>query len=79
MIKVSGEHIWIIFTPTRVHTFASVSSLNNTNIIGSYNHPSKCDEESLQSSYRGEHNMKLLVGYETTSKLFFLIDLFKSP
>ena len=32
-----------------------VQSLNNANIIGSYNHPSKCDEESLQSSYLAEN------------------------
>ena len=30
-------------------------SKNNANIIGSYNHPSKCDEESLQSSYLAEN------------------------
>ena len=32
-----------------------VQSLNSANIIGSYNHPSKCDEESLQSSYLAEN------------------------
>ena len=32
-----------------------VQSLNNANINGSYNHPSKCDEESLQSSYLAEN------------------------
>ena len=32
-----------------------VKSPNNANIIGSYNHPSKCDEESLQSSYLAEN------------------------
>ena len=30
-----------------------VQSLNNANIIGSYNDSSKCDEELLQSSYLG--------------------------
>ena len=39
----------------KVHTFTSASSLNDNNIIGSYNHPSKCDEESLQSSYLAEN------------------------
>ena len=66
-------------TRPRVHTFTSASSLNNDNIIKSYGNPSTCDKESLQRSYRREHKMKLFVGYETTSKLFFLIDLFKSP
>ena len=61
-------------TRLRVHTFTSASSLNNDNIIGSYNNPSTCNKESLQSSYHGEHKMKLLVGYETTSKLFFPIN-----
>ena len=28
-------------------------------------------QKSLQSSYRGEHKMKLLVGYETTSSYSF--------
>ena len=32
-----------------------VQSLNNANIVGSYNHPSTCDEESLQSSYLAEN------------------------
>ena len=32
-----------------------VQSLNNANIIGSHNHPSTCDEESLQSSYLAEN------------------------
>ena len=32
-----------------------MQSLNSANIIGSYNHPSKCDEESLQSSYLAEN------------------------
>ena len=58
-----------------VHTFTSARSLNNDNIIGSYNNPSTCKEESLQSSYRAEHKMKLFVGYETTSTLYFLINL----
>ena len=31
-------------------------------------------KKSLQSSYHGEHKMKLLVGYKTTSKLFFPIN-----
>ena len=37
----------------RVRTFAS--ALNNANIIGSYNQPSTCNEESLQSSYLVEN------------------------
>ena len=32
-----------------------VQSLNNANLIGSYNHPSTCDEESLWSSYLAEN------------------------
>ena len=32
-----------------------VQSPNNANIIGSYKHPSKCDEESLKSSYLAEN------------------------
>ena len=32
-----------------------VQSLNSANIIGPYNQPSKCDEESLQSSYLAEN------------------------
>ena len=62
-------------TRPRVHIFTSARSLDDDNIIGSYNNASTCNKESLQSSYRGEHKMKLLVGYETTSKLFFLINL----
>ena len=62
-------------TRPRVHTFTSASSLNNDNIIKSYGNPSTCDKESLQSSYHGEQKMKFLVGYETTSKLFYLINL----
>ena len=61
-------------TRPRVHIFNSAKSLNNDNIIKSYGNPSTCDKESLQSFYRGEHKMKLLVGYETTSKLFFPIN-----
>ena len=41
-------------TRPRVRTFAS-AILNNANIIGSYNHPSTCDEETLQSSYLAEN------------------------
>ena len=58
-------------TRPRVHTLTSAKSLNNDSIIKSYGNPSTCNKESLQSSYRGEHKMKLLVTYETTSKLFF--------
>ena len=61
-------------TRPRVHSFTSAKSLNNDNVIKSYGNPSTCDQESLQSSYSGEHKMKLLVGYEITSKLFFLIN-----
>ena len=32
-----------------------VQSLNNGNIIGSYKHPSKCNEESVQSSYLADN------------------------
>ena len=49
-------------TRPRVHTFTSASPLNNSNIIGSYNHPSKCDEESLQSSYLAENIRNCLYG-----------------
>ena len=55
-------------TRPRVHTFISASSLNNDNII-----------KSPQSSYLGEHKMKFLLGYETTSKLFFLINPLSIP
>ena len=65
-------------TRPRFHTFTSANSPNNDNIIKSYGNPSTCNKESLQSSYRGEHKMKLLVGYKTTSKLFFRFNLFKS-
>ena len=46
------------------------------NIDRSYNCPSKCDEEitpKFQSS--GEHKTELFVRYETTTKLFFPINL----
>ena len=59
----------------RVRTFASEIS-HNANIIGSYNRPSKCDEEiTLKFLSSGEHTEKSFVGYETTSKLFFPINL----
>ena len=74
MIKVSTNGIAMLGKRPRVHTFTSASSLNNDNIIKSYGNPSTCDKESLQSSYRGEHKMKLLVGYETTSKLLFSVN-----
>ena len=32
-----------------------MQSLKNVNIFGSHNHPSTCDEESLQSSYLAEN------------------------
>ena len=49
MIKVSVNGIAMLGTRPRVHTFTSASSLNNNNIIGSYNYPSTCNKESLQS------------------------------
>ena len=42
-------------TRPRVHTFTSAKSLNNDNIIGSYNNPSTCNKESLQTSYLAEN------------------------
>ena len=54
MIKWSTNGIACLKTRPRVYTFV-VQSLNNANIIGSYNHPSTCDEESLQSSYLAEN------------------------
>ena len=39
-------------TRPMVHTFTSANSLNNDNIIESYNNPSTCNKESLQSFYR---------------------------
>ena len=56
MIKMSTNGIAMLEkTRPRVHTFTSANSLNNDNIIGSYNNPSTCDEESLQSSYLAEN------------------------
>ena len=78
MIKVSKTVLQCVETRPRVHTFTSASSLNNNNIIGSYNYPSTCNKESLQSHQWRRTNEEIMVGYETTSKLFFLIDLFKS-
>ena len=62
----------------RVRSFASAIS-HSANIIGSYNHPSKCDQEITPKFLSSaEHKKKLFVGYETTSKLFFSIDLSRS-
>ena len=72
--KVSKTVLQCLKTRPRVHTFTSTKSLNNDNIIKSYGNPSKCDKESLQSSYHGVHKTKSFVGYETTSKLFFPIN-----
>ena len=52
-----------------------IAPLCTSDIIKSYGNPSMSNKESLQSSYHGEHKMKLIVGHKTTLKLFFLINL----
>ena len=62
-------------TRPRVHTFTSASSLNNTDIVESYNNPSTCAKNQSKVPISGEHKIEIAVGYETTSKLSFPINL----